>query len=151
MKMKINFLKIKKNKKINKMAQLVTMSFEHLNVSVQTTDYIYYVKVTQVGTLTSVTRFDTGSYNNIIKLGYVFDVDRENNRIKVFWDDSDNDGDGSPDVPLPTIDDFILFSKSKPNNTSSLVGYYALANFVNNSNEKIELFSVGSEISLSSK
>jgi len=52
---------------------------------------------------------------------------------------------------LPIIGDFILFSKSTPSNTTSLVGYYASANFVNNSNEKVELFSVGSQIAESSR
>ena len=120
----------------------LTMYFDHLNVSVQPTDYVYYVSVTPVGTPTSVTTFDTGNYNNIIKFGYILDVDRENNLIQVALDNS---------IPSPPIDSFILFSKNKPNNTTSLVGYYASANFVNDSNEKAELFSIGSEISLSSK
>ena len=46
---------------------------------------------------------------------------------------------------------FYSFSKSKITNTSNLVGYYADVNFVNNSTEKAELFSVSSEISESSK
>ena len=130
---------------------LVTMSFPHLNTSVQPSDFVYYVPLSTIGTTNSVTTFDTGNYNNIVQLGYILNVDRSLGIITVVWDSSDNDGDGNPDIPLPTQDDFILFSKSKPNNTSSLVGYYASVNFVNNSNEKIELFSVGSEISQSSK
>ena len=139
------------------MPQLVTMTFPNLNVSVQPTDLVYYVPITPVGTpgnlgySASTTVFDTGNYNNIIQFGYVFGLDRANNTVDIIWDDSDNDGDGVPDISLPTIIDFILFSKSKPNNTSSLVGYYASVNFVNNSNKKVELFSVGSEVSLSSK
>ena len=78
-------------------------------------------------------------------------VDRLNEAISVIWDDTDGDGDGSPDIPLPLPGDFILFSKSKPNNTSSLVGYFASVNFVNNSTNKVELFAVGSETSVSSK
>jgi len=55
--------------------------------------------------------------------------------------------------PLPTGagGEYISFSKDKTINTSSLLGYYASVNFVNNSTDKVELFSVGSETSESSK
>jgi len=46
---------------------------------------------------------------------------------------------------------FIMFSKNNKVNSSSLKGYYAELEFVNNSNKKIELFAVSSEISESSK
>ena len=51
----------------------------------------------------------------------------------------------------PTTNDYLSFAKDKQVNSSSLVGYYAEAKFINNSKEKAELFSVGSEISESSK
>ena len=133
------------------MAQLVTLQFPHLNTSLQYGDWIYYVPTSAVGTPSSVMTFDTGQYSNIIRFGYVLSLDRDLNTVDVVWDDSDNDGDGNPDIPLLTQDDFILFSKNAPNNTSSLLGYFASVNFVNNSNEKIELFSVGSEVAESSK
>ena len=44
-----------------------------------------------------------------------------------------------------------MFAKEKKTNTTSLVGYYADVKFVNNSRDKAELFSVGSEITESSK
>ena len=44
-----------------------------------------------------------------------------------------------------------LAGQDKKANTSSMLGYYASVNFVNNSTEKAELFSVGSEITESSK
>ena len=148
------------------MNYLITLTFSHLNAPVQPSDLVYYVPTTSVGTNTSLTIFEKGQYANIVQFAYVLEVDREDylqnhyryhsispeeNQIKVIWSDNDNDSDGNPDKPLPSDADFILFSKSKPNNTSSLVGYYASANFVNDSNKKIELFSVGSEISQSSK
>ena len=41
---------------------------------------------------------------------------------------------------------------SKYNQTDGdVVGYYAQANFINDSKEKAELFSIGSEIKISSK
>ena len=51
----------------------------------------------------------------------------------------------------PQKGDFISFVKDKRINTSSLLGYYANVTFVNDSDNKIELFSVGSDISESSK
>ena len=51
----------------------------------------------------------------------------------------------------PTDDMFILFTKNNNINSSSLLGYYADVKFENNSLEKVELFSVGSEITESSK
>lgn len=47
--------------------------------------------------------------------------------------------------------EFISFVKDKRANTSSLVGYYASVKLVNNSTDNAELFSIGSEVSESSK
>jgi len=44
-----------------------------------------------------------------------------------------------------------MFSKNKKINSSSLKGYYAEVNLINNSTEKIELFAIGSSIAISSK
>jgi len=51
----------------------------------------------------------------------------------------------------PDSNSFYSFAKNKVVNTSSLLGYYAEAHFYNNSRGKVELFSVGSEITESSK
>jgi len=51
----------------------------------------------------------------------------------------------------PGADDFIMFAKDSRINLSGLVGYYAEATFKNNSDEKAEMYSVGSEITPSSK
>ena len=48
--------------------------------------------------------------------------------------------------------DFIFFSKDNTVNSSSVLGYYSEVKFENNSNEeKSELFSVGFEVTESSK
>tara|TARA_R110002012_G_scaffold174385_1_gene339258 strand:- start:155 stop:538 length:384 start_codon:yes stop_codon:yes gene_type:complete len=52
---------------------------------------------------------------------------------------------------LPTNNDYISFSKNRTVNNNSLKGYYGSVNFQNNSKVKAELFSVGSEVSESSK
>ena len=46
--------------------------------------------------------------------------------------------------------DFIMFSKHDQS-TGDVIGYYAQAKFVNNSREKAEIFSVGSEVIINSK
>jgi hypothetical protein len=54
--------------------------------------------------------------------------------------------------PPNTTTDFIFFSKDNTVNSSSVLGYYSEVKFENNSNEeKSELFSVGFEVTESSK
>jgi len=57
------------------------------------------------------------------------------------------------DSPLTSVDpdDFIMFNKDNKVNKNSLVGYYAEIKLENNSSSKAELFSIGSEITESSK
>ena len=52
---------------------------------------------------------------------------------------------------LPSLNDYILFSKNQAINTSSLLGYYADVKLENNSKNKVEIFSLSSEITESSK
>ena len=51
----------------------------------------------------------------------------------------------------PERGDYLMFAKDKKVNTSGLKGYYLKASFINNSTSYAELFSVGSELSESSK
>ena len=71
------------------------------------------------------------------KAGVVTDL--TNNTITV--DDS-----GS----LPFLSDYIMFVKNQVINTSSLLGYYADIKLENNSKRKVEIFSLGSEVTESS-
>ena len=48
-------------------------------------------------------------------------------------------------------DDFLMFSKNKFVNNSSLLGYYAEIKMINDSTDEAELFAVSSEIAPSSK
>ena len=49
-----------------------------------------------------------------------------------------------------TSSDFIMFSKYDQS-MGDVIGYYAKVKFVNNSREKAEIFSVGSEVIINSK
>ena len=51
----------------------------------------------------------------------------------------------------PTSSDFILFTKDNKANLSSLKGYFAEVVMKNNSHKPVELFAVGSEVSINSK
>jgi hypothetical protein len=51
----------------------------------------------------------------------------------------------------PLVGDFILFAKNNAINTSSLLGYYADVKLENNSKVKAEIFSIGGEVTESSK
>ena len=125
---------------------LITFTFEVVNESLQVGDSVYYVPtITQGTTLNS---FDEGAMPNVRFLGNVFSIQLNANNpnltdIGVLYDDAN--------IAPPDDGDFLMFCKDKKVNTSSIVGYYADVKFSNNSNEKIELFSVGSEVFESSK
>lgn len=51
----------------------------------------------------------------------------------------------------PGAGDFIMFAKDSSINISGLVGYFAEVELRNNSKEKAEIYTVSSEISVSSK
>ena len=104
---------------------IITMTFPHVNNSVQVNDTSYYqtngtTNLTEMGTVTAVT--STTVSTNI-----------------------------SGTTPRPTANDFILFSKDNKVNIQQLTGYYAEVKMENNRNSAAEIFSVGSEIFESSK
>ena len=51
----------------------------------------------------------------------------------------------------PSADDFIMFQKNTVANDTSLLGYYAEIELKNNSIDQAELFSLSSEVAISSK
>ena len=57
-------------------------------------------------------------------------------------------------IAMTTLDnagDFIMFAKDSSVNLSGLVGYFAEVTIKNNSTDKAEMFSIASEVTLSSK
>lgn len=120
-----------------------TLTFDNMNVSAQVGDIVYYSHDPS-----SIGGFDYSTISNTIKLGKIVGGDTagtpvDGNSITVQYNNNI--------VTAPPSNAFISFSKEKKVNTSSLLGYYADVKFINNSKEKIELFSVGSEIIVSSK
>tara|TARA_R110002020_G_scaffold333020_2_gene548424 strand:+ start:339 stop:716 length:378 start_codon:yes stop_codon:yes gene_type:complete len=120
----------------------ISLNFENINISAQVGDIIYYT----IFSGNSQGGFNQAGLANTVMLGPIIDIttlgdDTFNITVKY------NNSTTSP----PSQGDFISFVKDKKVNTSSLLGYYASVNFVNNSTDKIELFSVGSEVTESSK
>ena len=117
-----------------------------INISCQIGDMAYYTS-----TLGTGGGFSTSNINNLIQLGPVTDINMNGGNglmpsITVMYDDQ------IIDITInPLIGAYFVFAKNKMINTTSLLGYYAEAKFVNNSNEDIELFSVGSELAESSR
>jgi len=102
----------------------ITMTFPHVNDSVQIGDIVYYQTtggaILQMGACTATTETSVSC-------------------------------DIPGTMVRPTSSDFILFSKDNRGNTSALRGYYAEVKMVNNEIIPCELYDVGSEIFESSK
>ena len=118
-------------------SQVATLNFDKpVNTSLQIGDIVYYSTINANGNFSVVVP------GNTTELGTVVFIEPDGKSIKVIHDIL---------TSLPSDNDYIAFAKDKKVNSSSLVGYYAEVTLTNNSKEKIELFSVGSEVSQSSK
>ena len=110
---------------------VITMTFaKNINSSVQVGDMVYMCDVTSA----------TGAVASPVELGTCTAVSGKTLSCNI--------PTGSA---RPAAKDFIMFSKDNKVNLSSLLGYYSLAKFRNNSTEKAELFSIGADFVESSK
>tara|TARA_R110002073_G_scaffold261043_2_gene423856 strand:- start:153 stop:557 length:405 start_codon:yes stop_codon:yes gene_type:complete len=131
---------------------ILSLTFPNpINESIQVGDNVYYTPLTAVATNPS-----TANTSTVTELGKIVAITPTgpNTVIQVldFLTLPLMPPNTNPDPAyLPTATDFIVFGKDKSVNTTSVIGYYAKVDFVNNSSEKAELFSVGSEIAESSK
>ena len=123
--------------------QLVALTIPGgINTSLQIGDAVYYSSINPVGS----SGF-TASSSHITFIGTVTSIDLSQSKVFIAYDDQQI----PIPPPLPSDGDYIMFGKNKAVNSSSLIGYYADVKFVNNRTDKVELFSVGSEVSESSK
>lgn len=110
------------------------------NVSLQVGDTIYYCPSNTIG------GFDMVNMENITKIGELREIGDSQLVCFTNW---------LPHTPTVRSEDypgdFIMFSKENEANLSSLLGYVAEVEFSNNSTGKAELFSIGAEVSESSK
>lgn len=131
---------------------LVTLTFtDPINTSVQVGDIIYYIPTNTAGTTTDA--FKHNYLSNGIELGAIIALRNREGLLSQSTDPIEIDVNcitGNCTVPTnPPA--FIMFSKDKSANTSGIVGYYAKIRLTNNSTDKIELFSLGSDISINSQ
>ena len=119
----------------------ITLTFtQPLNCSVAAGDTVFYTPVSQGG------GYNVASTNTLEELGTVVSVsDQYSQPVLVV---SNNTMSVAPIITTAT---FIAFRKNNKVNLTSLKGYFAEAKLTNNSKEKAELFSVGSEIVINSK
>ena len=118
---------------------LITVGFNQpINVSVQVGDLAWYVPTNLDGAQGN--QYQTNDIENIVLIGPITLIDGNTLTID----------QPSGETP-PSAVDFIMFSKDNRANVSGIIGYYAEVKFINDSKDKIELFSVGSEIFESSK
>jgi len=107
----------------------ITLTFSNpIQVSVQIGDILYYTNDPMGVT--------------VVKIGDVVSIDHGANTIVC---------NIAPQTVRPTSTSFILFTKDNKVNTSGILGYFAEVELRNDSLNKSELFSVGSEIFESSK
>ena len=116
-----------------------------INISVQIGDMVYSVPVTLAGA--AANSFRKESLSQAVEIGWIWQI---------------NNQEGLDPSILPSLDvmvtsgwsgvqgNFIMFSKNKAVNTSGILGYYAEVTFKNYSTKDVELFSIGTEIAISS-
>jgi len=131
---------------------LVTLTFpKALNTSLQVGDTIYHLPALWAGTATDTFRYNY--LNNGIELGIVTAI-RNRDGFGFFSPTGNIEVDVnciSGNVSGLAKGSYIMFSKDKSANTSGIAGYYAKIKLTNSSTEKIELFSLGSDISINSQ
>lgn len=121
---------------------IVILTFQTpINESVQVGDIVFAISnFTQAG------GFQHNSLSNAREIGHIEII---NNR--------DGTQSGAIEIHVQqttsaTVNpgDFIMFSKNKAANTSGVSGYYASVKMINDSSKEIELFSIGSDITINS-
>ena len=133
---------------------IIRLTFNHpINVSVQIKDVVYYCATTSVGTdrtwAAGTTPHFQGDQDGIFIIGDVVDIFQWDGTTA--WIDADMDNIWFGSHGPPRNGDFIMFSKDNKANLSSMLGYYAIARWSNNSTDEGELFGVGADVFESSK
>ena len=117
----------------------ILIPLDSVNASLQVGDKILVSLATDVGNFNNI----DFTFNPPVLIGEVININLTS--ITIIFNNS-VDGPCAPEVG-----DYLMFMKDKKINTSGLKGYYLQARFTNNSPTHAELFSVGTEISESSK
>tara|TARA_R100000781_G_scaffold83940_1_gene51666 strand:- start:614 stop:1036 length:423 start_codon:yes stop_codon:yes gene_type:complete len=140
------------------MIQHTQLFFQNpLNVSVQIGDFVYYARTVNAPQSGNGTQFQINN-NDMHEVGQIVDILSNpttltgfvsNNSIICRFDCTSPTGDCLDH--LPGVDDLIMFSKDNAANMTSILGYYAEVEMVNDSSEKAKLFAVSTDVTESSK
>ena len=121
------------------MPQVALLFDDPVNSSLQVGDIVYYASNPTPLPNSNIKTTTTGS---VKRFGSVYSITTNPNSVNVVYDTG---------VAIPTANDYIMFEKDKQVNSSSLIGYYASVELKNTSDGKIELFSLASGVTESSK
>tara|TARA_R100001443_G_scaffold80258_1_gene87350 strand:- start:10558 stop:10947 length:390 start_codon:yes stop_codon:yes gene_type:complete len=127
---------------------LITLNLTDINTSLQVGDLVYAREtMTQVGASNPQTGPDasTGTGSNHL-VGVLRKIEDQGGLFRLFVDNAMLAGA----TYTPSVNDFLMFSKYSQGD-SGVLGYYARAKLVNNSQDKAEIFAVSSEIIINSK
>tara|TARA_R100000008_G_C3579041_1_gene167173 strand:+ start:1398 stop:1772 length:375 start_codon:yes stop_codon:yes gene_type:complete len=119
----------------------ISLSNQKLNHSVQTSDYLYYLSVS-TNPPTNPWKVQSSTTRLIGMIKSITSSDPFTHVIDCEVDPAT--------IIMPQPGDFLTFKKNNTANTSSLLGYYAEVSFHNNSKSPAELYSIGSNVSISS-
>ena len=129
---------------------LITLTFTNpINTSVQIGDTVYYIPTLTAGSTTNA--FKHNKLSSGTELGLITAIRNREGLLNQTTDPIEIDANCISGNCNVMADDFIMFSKDKSVNTSGLVGYYAKIRLTNASTKKIELFSLGSDITINSQ
>ena len=107
------------------------------NTSLQVGDIAYYVPTT------NVKDFKVGTQANIVEIGNITAINNVNRTIDI--------NTSLQTQNLPSNGNYIFFGKDNRVNLSTVLGYYASVKFVNDSTSAAELYTIGSDMFISSK
>ena len=118
----------------------IILNLNNINSSAQVGDSVYYCTLNTQTDNVPLGGFDISNYNDIVKIGKIIAMGFDIIRVNV-----------EGNIDLPSVDDYIFFSKENKVNTGDLKGYFAEVKFENNSSEKAEMFQVTMDVEQSSK
>ena len=127
--------------------QTIALSVKNLNVSLQVGDAVYARPIgTQSNAIDSQTATNSEPFTGAGHIvGILRKIQTSGSATILKVDET------AVDNPYtPQLGDFLMFSKYSQTD-GDVNGYYAKANFINDSKEKAELFAVSSEIVINSK
>lgn len=117
----------------------ITIPLDSVNDSLQVEDKLFVIFNDDATSTNNVNL----SYSPPTFIGKVIDIDLSSITFEF------NNSESGPCAP--EVGDYLMFAKNKKINTSGLKGYYLQALLENNSKNYAELYSVGTEVTESSK